>query len=68
VSPHLEVHNARRVNGELLAGHRRLVRAGRGGNVRYFGENTAMLSGSLPVDLSGTWTGWVDCAEPAIII
>jgi hypothetical protein len=27
------------------------------GNVRYFGENTAVLSGGLRVDLSGTWTG-----------
>ena len=40
----------------------------RDGNVWYFGENTTLVDGGLPVDLSGSWTAGVDGARPGIIM
>jgi hypothetical protein len=68
VSPQLEVHNARRVNHEVLEDTGDWFARDEDGNVRYFGENTAILSGILPVRPVRYLDGWVDCAAPAITI
>lgn len=64
----VEIHDTRLVDGVLLEDTRDWFAQDKGGNVWYFGENTTLVDGGLPVDLSGTWTGGVDGAQPGIIM
>ncbi len=64
----IEVHDTARLNGVLLEDTRDWFAQDTDGNVWYFGENTTLVDGGLPVDLSGTWTAGVDGAQPGIIM
>lgn len=64
----VEVHDTRKLNGELLEDTRDWFAQDNDGNVWYFGENTTLVDRGLPVDLSGTWTGGVNGAQPGIIM
>jgi hypothetical protein len=65
----VEVHDKRFLNGHLLEDTRDWFAQDDDGNVWYFGENTTLIDErGLPVDLSGTWTGGVDGAQPGIIM
>jgi len=65
----VEVHDKRQLNGQLLEDTRDWFAQDDAGNVWYFGENTTLVDNEgLPVDLSGTWTGGVDGAQPGIIM
>jgi len=66
--PCVEVHDTRQVNGVVVEDTRDWFAQDDEGNVWYFGENTTLVSDGLPVDLSGTWTGGVDGAQPGIIM
>ena len=64
----VEIHDTRRLDGVLLEDTRDWFAQDQQGNVWYFGENTTLVDAGLPVDLSGTWTGGVDGAQPGIIM
>ena len=65
----VEVHDKRELNGHLVEDTRDWFAQDDAGNVWYFGENTTLIDDrGLPVDLSGTWTGGVDGAQPGIIM
>ena len=65
----VEVHDKRELNGQLVEDTRDWFAQDDAGNVWYFGENTTLVDDrGLPVDLSGTWTGGVDGAQPGIIM
>jgi len=64
----VEVHDTSRIDGELREDTRDWFAQDRDGNVWYFGENTTLVDGGLPVDLSGSWTAGVDGARPGIIM
>jgi len=65
----VEVHDKRFLNGHLVEDTRDWFAQDDDGNVWYFGENTTLIDDrGLPVDLSGTWTGGVDGAQPGIIM
>ena len=65
----LEVHDARFLNSHLVEDTRDWFAQDDAGNVWYFGENTTLIDDrGLPVDLSGTWTGGVDGAQPGIVM
>jgi hypothetical protein len=64
----VEVHDTRELDGVLTEDTRDWFAQDKAGNVWYFGENTALISGGLPVDLSGTWTGGKDGAQPGIVM
>ena len=65
----VEVHDVRLVNGKLVEDTRDWFAQDDAGNVWYFGENTTLVDEEgLPTDLSGTWTGGVDGAQPGIIM
>ena len=64
----VEVHDTSRINDVLLEDTRDWFAQDRDGNVWYFGENTTLVDGGLPVDLSGSWTAGVDGARPGIIM
>ena len=65
----VEVHDERFLNGHLVEDTRDWFAQDNPGNVWYFGENTTLIDDrGLPVDLSGTWTGGVDGAQPGIIM
>jgi len=64
----VEVHDTRRLNGELVEDTRDWFAQDRIGNVWYFGENTTLVDRGLPVDLGGTWTAGVDGAQPGLIM
>lgn len=65
----VEVHDKRYLDGSLLEDTRDWFAQDDDGNVWYFGENTTLIDErGLPVDLSGTWTGGVDGAQPGIIM
>ena len=65
----VEVHDKRELNGQLVEDTRDWFAQDDDGNVWYFGENTTLIDDrGLPVDLSGTWTGGVDGAQPGIIM
>ncbi len=65
----VEVHDKRDLNGQLVEDTRDWFAQDDAGNVWYFGENTTLVDDrGLPVDLSGTWTGGVDGAQPGIIM
>ena len=64
----VEVHDTRAVDGVVVEDTRDWFTQDKDGNVWYFGENTAIVEDGLPTDLSGTWTGGVVGAQPAIIM
>jgi hypothetical protein len=64
----VEVHDTSRVNGVLMEDTRDWFAQDKDGNVWYFGENTTLVDGGLPVDLSGSWTAGVDGGQPGIIM
>ena len=65
----VEVHDKRFLDTKLLEDTRDWFAQDDAGNVWYFGENTTLIDDrGLPVDLSGTWTGGVDSAQPGIIM
>jgi hypothetical protein len=65
----VEVHDKRLLNGRLVEDTRDWFAQDDDGTVWYFGENTTLIDDrGLPVDLSGTWTGGVDGAQPGIIM
>ena len=64
----IEVHDSRFLNGVLLEDTRDWFAQDKTGNVWYFGENTTLVDGGLPVDLHGTWTAGVDGAQPGFVM
>jgi hypothetical protein len=64
----IEVHDTARLNNKVAEDTRDWFAQDKEGNVWYFGENTTLVKGGLPVDLSGTWTAGVDGAQPGIIM
>ena len=65
----VEVHDKRFLNGHLVEDTRDWFAQDDARNVWYFGENTTLIDDrGLPVDLSGTWTGGVDGAQPGIVM
>ena len=64
----VEVHDTLKVDGVLHEDTRDWFAQDLAGNVWYFGENTAVVDGGLPVDLAGSWMAGVDGAEPGIIM
>ncbi len=65
----VEVHDRRELNGKLVEDTRDWFAQDDAGNVWYFGENTTLIDDrGLPIDLSGTWTGGADGAQPGIIM
>jgi hypothetical protein len=64
----VEVHDTRKVNGVVLEDTRDWFAQDKDGNVWYFGENTTLVDNGLPIDLSGSWTGGIDGAQPGIIM
>jgi len=71
----VEVHDTRQVDGKVVEDTRDWFAQDKDGNVWYFGENTTLVDGALPlvggglpVDLSGTWTGGVDGAVPGLVM
>ena len=64
----VEVHDTRKLDGKVVEDTRDWFAQDNDGNVWYFGENTTLVSDGLPVDLSGTWTGGVNGAQPGIIM
>ncbi len=73
--PCVEVHDVRKVAGNVVEDTRDWFAQDSVGNVWYFGENTtlvdngsALVDGGLPTDLSGTWTGGVDGAQPGFVM
>ncbi len=53
----VEVHDTARLDNKLTEDTRDWFAQDKEGNVWYFGENTTLVEGGLPVDLTGTWTG-----------
>jgi len=45
-----------------------LVRAGRDGNVWYFGEDSHEMSGGVPTSSAGSWRTRVDGAQPGVVM
>jgi hypothetical protein len=73
--PCVEVHDVRKVADKVVEDTRDWFAQDVLGNVWYFGENTtlvdnglALVDGGLPTDLSGTWTGGVDGAQPGFVM
>jgi hypothetical protein len=64
----VEVRDTRKLDGVLVEDTRDWFAQDLAGNVWYFGENTTLVDNGLPVDLSGTWTGGVDGAQPGIVM
>lgn len=71
----VEVHDVRRVAGQVVEDTRDWFAQDKLGNVWYFGENTtlvegggSLVDGGLPTDLSGTWTAGVDGAQPGFVM
>jgi hypothetical protein len=65
----VEVHDIRLLNGLLVEDTRDWFAQDDAGNVWYFGENTTLVDErGLPIDLSGTWTGGVDGAQPGLVM
>jgi hypothetical protein len=64
----VEVHDTLAVDGVLAEDTRDWFAQDKQGNVWYFGENSAVISGGLPVSLGGTWTGGVSGARPGIVM
>ena len=64
----VEVHDTRKLDGVLTEDTRDWFTQDTNGNVWYFGENTTLVAGGLPVDLSGSWTAGVDGAEPGFVM
>ena len=64
----VEVHDTVELDGILTEDTRDWFAQDTDGNVWYFGENSAVLEDGLPVDLSGSWTGGIDGAQPGIIM
>jgi hypothetical protein len=64
----VEVHDTRKVEGKVVEDTRDWFAQDNERNVWYFGENTTLVSDGLPVDLSGSWTGGVDGAQPGIVM
>jgi hypothetical protein len=64
----VEVHDTRKVDNKIVEDTRDWFAQDNERNVWYFGENTTLVSDGLPVDLSGTWTGGVDGAQPGIVM
>jgi hypothetical protein len=62
----VEVHDTLAVDGVLAEDTRDWFAQDKQGNVWYFGENSAVISGGLPVSLGGTWTGGVSGARPGL--
>ena len=64
----VEVHDTTQLDNKLTEDTRDWFAQDKEGNVWYFGENTTLVEGGLPVDLTGTWTGGVDGAQPGIVM
>jgi hypothetical protein len=64
----IEVHDTATLDGKLAEDTRDWFAQDTDGNVWYFGENSAVIADGLPVDLTGSWTGGVDGAQPGIIM
>ncbi len=64
----VEVHDTRKVDGKVVEDTRDWFAQDNERNVWYFGENTTLVSDGLPTDLSGSWTGGVDGAQPGIVM
>jgi hypothetical protein len=64
----VEVHDTRRLDGVLTEDTRDWFAQDKDASVWYFGENTTLVANGLPIDLSGTWTGGVDSAQPGLIM
>jgi hypothetical protein len=64
----VEVHDTRKIENKIVEDTRDWFAQDNERNVWYFGENTTLVSDGLPVDLSGTWTGGVDGAQPGIVM
>ncbi len=64
----VEVHDTRKVNDVVVEDTRDWFAQDNERDVWYFGENTTLVSDGLPTDLSGSWTGGVDGAQPGIIM
>jgi len=64
----VEVHDTRKLDNKIAEDTRDWFAQDAAGNVWYFGENTAVLEGGLPVDLAGSWTGGVDGAQPGFVM
>ncbi|MEP6601809.1 MAG: hypothetical protein ABJB49_08335 [Nitrospirota bacterium] len=64
----VEVHDTSQIDGVLSEDTRDWFAQDKQGNVWYFGENTTLVEGGLPVDLTGSWAGGVNGAQPGIIM
>ena len=64
----VEIHDSRFIDGVLLEDTRDWFAQDKAGNVWYFGENTTLVDGGLPVNLGGTWTAGVDGAQPGFVM
>ncbi len=64
----VEVHDTATLDGDLSEDTRDWFAQDTAGNVWYFGENSAVVEDGLPVDLSGSWTGGVNGAQPGIVM
>jgi len=64
----VEVHDTRKLDSVLTEDTRDWFAQDKAGNVWYFGENTTLVEGGLPVNLGGTWTAGVNGAEPGFIM
>jgi hypothetical protein len=64
----VEVHDTLSLDNKVAEDTRDWFAQDNEGNVWYFGENTALISDGLPVDLSGTWTGGVDGAQVGLVM